>query len=125
MNKDKVLSDLSTLLDQAGGGESGNGRQQGSGARRRNQSKPKSNRNSRPAGERATETAAEWVCNKCKAPKWVTRSVCRSRGTERPCESGRQTPSPPKPAPVTKKNAAVTYAKAVKDTNSSKATEKK
>ena len=32
LNKDKVFSDLSALIDQAGGGEYSNGRQQGSGA---------------------------------------------------------------------------------------------
>ena len=86
--------------------ESSNGKQQGSGATRPN-SRQAQAQSQLPTGERATETAAEWICSS-------------------PCEGGRQTP-PPKPAPAPKTNTAITYAEAeaVKDTNSSKATEKK
>ena len=109
MNKDKVLSDLSALIDQAGGGESSNGKQQSSIA-------------TPDPMARATETTTEWVCS--KAPNWATRSflslLCDGASLR-----GRTSDAPPKPAPAPKKNAAVTYAEAVRDTNSSKATEKK
>ena len=103
LNKDKVFSDLNALIDQTGGGASSNGRQQGSGARRRSTSKQQTQTQSQhaPCWRKATKTAAEWVCSKCKAPNWVTKKVCRSCGMERPCEGGRQTaPSKAPPANV-------------------------